>query len=188
MTIYRDVLSHFPNDPELLTMRGVARYWVDGQQVALGDFSLAAQYGARSVWPYFFLAHAAIEKGKFSQCWKWCLRALERRAPAAVYAQLHQWLAISRFALGQPIEIVMEGFDLAEQLDPVNDVIRFNRTVIESHASQPRDAVKKVVRVQAPDREIVAMLAVPESGGEADVLSSQQRNRVAKHFEAVGAS
>src|SRR5262249_5805220 len=51
---------------------------------------------------------------------------------AAMHAQLHEWLAISRANLGQPLGIVLDGFDQALALDPSNERIRRNRAVAES--------------------------------------------------------
>jgi tetratricopeptide (TPR) repeat protein len=139
---FEEGLKSYPNHAELLSLRAIGLYDVN-QSAALDGFRDATKAGARSIWPYFFLAYDAIRRHRYHDSWRWTLEGLARRAPAAIKAQLLEWLGISRFMLGQSITTVIECFDQAEELDPNNERIRANRSIVESDVGRPRPAVNK---------------------------------------------
>lgn len=179
MAVYDETLARMPGDPEILTMRGIAQFNMDNYSAAILEFAKAADREAGSVWPYFFLAHDALEGGRFLECWRQCLAGLERPAPRETHAQLHEWLAICRFLLGQPMEIVLEGFDRAAELEPANPRIRANRAALESHAN---DRLKAKADIRIPK---VRMLDTIRRSDPVDITKSRS-NRLAEVFEAAG--
>ncbi len=130
LEVYEDALSHYPADPELLTLRGIARY-DSARQDALEDFRRAAAAGSTSIWPYYFCAHSRLVADDYHGCWQWCLQGLERHAPREVNAQLHEWLGICRVVLRQPAAVVLDSFDQAIAIDPGNKRIVANRDLAE---------------------------------------------------------
>src|SRR5262249_15621357 len=62
-----------PTNSELLGSRGMLLYGTSPE--ALTDLELAVKYGAREIWPYFFLAHHCLISGRFDQCLAICQRA-----------------------------------------------------------------------------------------------------------------
>ncbi|HEX5269245.1 MAG TPA: hypothetical protein VFW33_02095, partial [Gemmataceae bacterium] len=100
LAVYSDGLAHYPNDAELLTLRGTLLY-DSAREEALRDLQKAADRGAATAFPCYLLAHAALTGGRFLDCWRLCLQALERPAGRTIQAQLHEWLGISRMMLDQ---------------------------------------------------------------------------------------
>ncbi len=137
LALYDEALALRPNDGELLTLRGLARYYQGALGPALNDFQMAVQAGAPSVWPYFFLAEHSLEQGDYLGTWRLCLQALQRpEVPITALAQLHEYLGISQAMLGQPVEVIRENFDKAQELDPSSERIRHNRAVAEARVNR----------------------------------------------------
>ncbi len=132
LAIYSDGLANYPDDWNLLTMRGIARY-ASARPLALQDLKQAADNGALSAWPSYLLAHAALEQGNYFDCWQMCLRALERPADREIHSQLHEWLGICRLMLKQSSAVVLESFDQAVNMLPGSERILRNRAIAERH-------------------------------------------------------
>jgi tetratricopeptide (TPR) repeat protein len=135
MAVYDEGLKHHPRDSTLLTFRALALYDTD-PDAALRDFGLAAAHETYLLWPYLFLAHAALIRHDYRSCWAYCLRGLACDAPPQMHALLHEWLGISQSMLGQSPTIVLDNFDQALALDPANARARRNRGIAESRLSR----------------------------------------------------
>jgi tetratricopeptide (TPR) repeat protein len=174
LTVYQDALKQYPDDPELLTMRGIAKY-ESATADALKDFEKAAEKGAASAWPYFFLANAAVHRKRFLDAWNMSLRALERRPPDQAQAQLHEWLAISRFMLGQPVDLVLEGLENAERLGAEESSIRRWRAFVEARASPPRQVWADLPQ---PNVRTIRHTFQMSTSPPQDIIASEWRNRL----------
>jgi tetratricopeptide (TPR) repeat protein len=124
--VYDEALARYPNDPDLLTFRALKRIETDPAG-ALRDSAKAAQMGATSAWPYFFLARYALLQGTYGEALRQAILASEHRAGGAVQADIYELIAIAQAQLGQPLSVVVENFDRACALDPKNERIRRNR-------------------------------------------------------------
>jgi len=165
LRLYNEGLARYPNEPALLTFRGLAQIDVD-RSSALSDFRIAVQAGARSRWAYYFLANEALRNQKHLEAWALSLRAIELAEQARKprnqqsldpqLAQLYEWLGIAMAELGQPKDRILENFQKAESLDPRNERIRGNGRVAEARNGgsvvangwriEPSDASKLAVR------------------------------------------
>lgn len=150
---YNEAISRDPNESDVLTFRGLATL-EQNRTDALKDFAQAIQVGSTSVWPYFFLAHHALELGDYSQCLSLCGDALQRTDRRALLAQLHEWSGISRFILRLPTASVLDSFEQAVALDPTNERIRRNRAVAETLvADSTRDQAMWCISLETSPEE-----------------------------------
>lgn len=95
LQLYNDGLARYPDGPDLLTFRGIARAQAEPEP-ALGDFSKAVAAGAASMWPYYFLAWDAFERRDYLRAWQLCLQAIGRPGGSErELAQLHELLGIA---------------------------------------------------------------------------------------------
>jgi tetratricopeptide (TPR) repeat protein len=118
-----------PRNDALLTLRGILMYGVSPGAAA--DLELAVKDRSPAVWPYFFLAHHYLVKGRYEDCRKMCERASEMPATDAMRSELMDWLAIAEAQLGFPADRVRRRFEEAIRLDPSNDRAQKNLTTFE---------------------------------------------------------
>jgi tetratricopeptide (TPR) repeat protein len=123
---YDEALARYPNDPELVTFRGLMRIETDPTG-ALRDCAKAAQLGAASALPYFILARHALLHGTYGEALRQAILASRHPAGETVQAEIFELIAIAQAQLGQPAEVVIENFDRACALDPKNERIQRNR-------------------------------------------------------------
>jgi tetratricopeptide (TPR) repeat protein len=144
LRLYNDGLARYPNEPTLLTFRGLAR--IDGDEPsALRDFQVAVHAGARSRWAYYFLARNALRNQNYLDAWEFSLRAIElagqsrtsrnQKSVDPQLAQLYEWLGIAMAEMGQPKQRILENLKKAESLDPQNGRIRANIGVAEARST-----------------------------------------------------
>lgn len=148
IAVYDEFLTRYPANSDVLTFRGIARYNTD-LEGALRDFWEAVQVGASSVWPYYFLAHHALERGDYGRCLAMCQGGIGKTTRAEVLAQLHEWTGISHAMLGHPARSALESFELAQRLDPEQQRIVYNRTVFHKMTSET-DQPAPLWRLPAP--------------------------------------
>ncbi len=134
---YDEGLRLSPDDPLLLTLRGMQRYGEDSPG-AVADFERAIRRGSDSVWPYYFLAHHHLLSRNFQECLDTSTKGLQREATDSVRADLQEWIAISSASLGDPRPVVEAWFQQALRLAPDHRRIRANYELyIQSQASEP---------------------------------------------------
>jgi tetratricopeptide (TPR) repeat protein len=132
--VYDEALARYPNDPELLTFRGLMRIESDPAG-ALRDSAKAAQLGAASAWPYFILARYALLRGMYGEALRQAIQASRHQAGATAQAEIYELIAIAQAQLGQPADVVIENFERACALDPKNERIRRNRELARRRAT-----------------------------------------------------
>lgn len=120
-----EALTVQPNNDRVLVARGLLRAREDPTE-AVTDFQLAVEQGTLSVTPYLFLAQHFLVHRNFREA----LRLAERGVPLSrnprIVAQLRQSIAIAGFALGVPETEVLREFQVALELDPLNEGIQRN--------------------------------------------------------------
>ena len=127
-----------PYNNELLLARGMLLYGSSPRSIS--DFTVVAQRGSEVVWPYLFLAHDHLIKGRFEECRKMSERAMRRSGSSAIRSELAEWLAICQAELGFPAEMVRASFEDAIRLDPSNDRARQNLAKFEKKNQSPATA------------------------------------------------
>ena len=132
---FDEALGVAPDDPGLLTARGLSRYGISPE--AVDDFARAIDHEPRAVWPYFFLAHHNLVTSRFEDCLKACDRALDLPAQVDLKARLHEWRAIARSELGFSEAMVRSDFEEAVRLAPEDDEIRRNFEAFNRSGGQP---------------------------------------------------
>ncbi len=128
--VYDAALKRSPHESEIFVFRGLAHGETEWSK-ALEDFEEAYKLSSRSVWPYFFLAHNALEHSDYGRCQTFAIIALEKTRRPEILAQLHEWLGICRAIIGLSPHLVWQCFDHAEELDPDNPRIKYNRGIAE---------------------------------------------------------
>src|SRR5260370_42154433 len=83
LRLYNEGLARYPNEPALLTFRGLAQIDVD-RSSALSDFRIAVQAGSRTSWAYSFLANVAHRNHKLIAIWS---RALQYIDATSLYSK-----------------------------------------------------------------------------------------------------
>ncbi len=76
LQLYDEALAHYQDHGDLLAARGVAGYDAD-RVSALKDFERARKAGTSWIWPYYYLAHDALNQGAFHACLRFCLEGLD---------------------------------------------------------------------------------------------------------------
>lgn len=124
--VYDQILALYPNNPDTLTMRGLAR-WVVDHELAFADLWRAIQHNTKSPWPYILLSREYLGSNNL-QAVSLCNQGLNLKpAPSDVAkALLYEGIAIGYAELGQPADRVLENFYLAIDLDPHGELIREN--------------------------------------------------------------
>lgn len=144
---YDEGLRLGPEDPLLLTLRGMQGYGQDTPG-AIRDFERVIRRGWGSVWPYYFLAHHHLVSRNFQECLRTSTEGLQREATDSVRADLHEWIAISSASLGDPRPVVEAWFQQALRLAPDHPRIGANYELyVESQVSEPNWDTPTVVEV-----------------------------------------
>jgi tetratricopeptide (TPR) repeat protein len=157
-----------PNDAAILEIRGILRYGVE--PAAVDDFRRAAQLGSQHIWPSFYLAHNALVGNQFEDCRRMCEQSLKYPANDEVQANIYEWMAISRFELGDLPERVRSDFEEAIRLTPDLDRIRQNFAAFENAVAHPHvpriswlkptiSNVKSIGRPEVPPRRPIPLAA-----------------------------
>lgn len=123
-------LTWEPDNRELLEIRGASAY--GRAPGAIEDLRRSVQLGTNSVFPFVYLAHAALEAANYRECRNWCEAGLKRKGPDSVMSRLAEWQAIAEAELGFARELVRTDFDTAIEVDRTNESARRNRAVFES--------------------------------------------------------
>jgi tetratricopeptide (TPR) repeat protein len=132
VSVYDEALARNAAQSDVWLFKGISLSSTDPD--AAGQcFRVAINFGTASVWPYHYLAHQAIEQGDYVGGLPLAIAASQRRAPAEVLAQVHEWVGICRCMLGHPDKYVRESFQQAETLDPDSERIRQNRATAEAY-------------------------------------------------------
>jgi tetratricopeptide (TPR) repeat protein len=145
-------IAKAPQDPILLAYRGYMRAMTDPAG-ALSDFSSAVDYGATSFWPYFFLSRHALQEKAWVEAVVWAKLALGYAAIPIALAEAHEAIAIAQSNLGLPAEIVVENFDRAVALAPLNDRIRQNREVARQMLNKAQARADLQAELHQPEGE-----------------------------------
>jgi tetratricopeptide (TPR) repeat protein len=122
---YEKALEVAPDDPRILTARGILRTKTD-PPAAIADFEAAVERGAPVAAPYLFLAHDALIRHDFRRCLDLCNSVLSRPQRPRTAAAALQWAAIAQYELDFPPYVVRHNFLTALHLDPLNGQIRSN--------------------------------------------------------------
>ena len=136
---YDQALQIEPTSEAALVARGILLYGQDEQ--ALNDLNAAVLQKTRLVIPFLLLAHHALQIPDYHTCVDLCRAALSRGPTSKARADLHEWLAISLFAVGAPEGEVRAEFERAYQLAPDNRRIRSNRQKFEENVSAHKEKV-----------------------------------------------
>jgi tetratricopeptide (TPR) repeat protein len=122
--VYDRVLASNPNDPDILTMRGLARMKKD-YQLALIDLRHAIQNNTSLPWPYFVVSRECLGSHNFEAV-KLCNYALNLKPTPSDAAKslLYEGIAVGYALMDQPRDRVLEYFYLAIDLDPHDERIR----------------------------------------------------------------
>ena len=142
LNVYDNYLAKDPNNPDVLTMRGLAKQYSNDVEGAMEDFELAIRSGSVSVWPYVLLSRYLMRRGDSRSLWqavRVCGLGLSRKlsGPETAVALLYEGRAICYSCLGQPLDMVLTDFNSAIELDPMNERLRQNRATAEAQARKP---------------------------------------------------
>ncbi|MFL5351623.1 hypothetical protein [Archangium sp.] len=134
-------LQEYPKDHHVWTLAGLFESQRDVQR-AVRYFQRAVELESRHVWPYLFLAYHRLEEGRFQEVIDLCRTGIELAPWKEDLARFYEWSAIARHRLGDPDRTVLELFETATRLDPLNLAIRQNREAFErfvaaQHAGPP---------------------------------------------------
>lgn len=108
-----------------LIARGILNYGVKTDN-AVTDFNEAIKKKASLVWPYFFMAHWALNNNEFAPCVRYCDMADKWPADREVKAELIQWRAISSFNIDANLNALRSNLSRAHELAPNNPIIETN--------------------------------------------------------------
>jgi tetratricopeptide (TPR) repeat protein len=139
LDVYADFLKRYPDNPEVRGFRGIRLYESD-RPSAIQDLETAIRASFPAVWPYYYLAHHAIERGEYSRCMTLCFQGMQKTARRDVLAQLNEWVGICRFMEDYPAKYTRQSFDEALALDPENQRIRRNRMTAIEWQGPPKQA------------------------------------------------
>ena len=89
--------------------------------------------------PYLILARDALIVRDFKVGLKLSKVAYAHATNDRAQAQAMEFIAISYYELGRPLDVVLDRFDRAHQLDPSNDVILQNRAAVVRDAQEKSD-------------------------------------------------
>jgi tetratricopeptide (TPR) repeat protein len=142
-----EALAIDPFDVGILLIRGVIGYGIESS--AVDDFERVTEFGARNVWPGFYLAHHSFVTSRFEDCRNKCEWALTFPAPDGVRALLNEWLGISKAELGYPPIQVQSAFEEALRLAPDSDRIRNNLAKFEQSSANPGGPIPDWIRPMA---------------------------------------
>jgi tetratricopeptide (TPR) repeat protein len=126
--VYSEVITKHPRNGELFMARGLALYGVDLPR-ALKDLRTAVQMGVPSIWPYLLLARHALQSGAPGEALRLARAAENQPGHPSARAEVYELIAMALAESGRPQEEVLESFDRALALDPMNDRIRENREI-----------------------------------------------------------
>lgn len=138
--IYDEGLKKKPGDAELLSLRGLVKYYQNDPR-AYEDLNLAAAGGARTVWTYALLAQKFFREGQHLNCVVLCNRAVQMDSRPEIKAGLHQLLGMSYAMLGQSVDWIDANFSQAEALDSKDPQLKErwqqSRDIAVSRAAPP---------------------------------------------------
>jgi tetratricopeptide (TPR) repeat protein len=126
-----EALAIDPGNEGLLVMRGILQD-SSATKESLADFRKAVEMGASKVWPFFFLAHHALVRGRFQECFTYCLGAWKRADAELVRAEIMEWMAICAAEMSSPPEVVRAHFQEALRLAPGHPRISTNLSKYEN--------------------------------------------------------
>jgi len=148
LAAFDQAIAIHPHDSGFIA-RGLERLATD-RPAALADFERAIELRAPLAWPYLYLAHDALMKGRYERVEALAGDALLRTKRASLRAELFEWSAIAAAQLGRRREVVRERFSSAIAEDPLNERIRRNAEAFEDahvapsaipwHVVPPNDA------------------------------------------------
>lgn len=107
---------------------------------ARSDFKRAVELKTSLVWPYFYLAHAALVQGEFSRATSLASAGSSRAAidQGELKAKLYEWWAIASAELGKPSTEVLALFDVARSENPTDQTVARNRRTYEVAVTEAR--------------------------------------------------
>jgi tetratricopeptide (TPR) repeat protein len=107
---------------------------------AQADFRRAIELKTPIVWPYFYLAHAALMQGEFSRATLLASAGLTRATAGqgALKAKLYEWWAIASAELGKPSTEVLALFDVARSENAADQTVERNRRAYEAAVADAR--------------------------------------------------
>lgn len=122
---FTDALAVDPDAEAALTARGLLL--LDAERAAaLRDFERAVQKGTPLVWPYFYLAHDALQGGEYRRCIDLAKDALLRTRAPVLRANLIEWMAIASMELSPDSRASVELMQDAQTANPLSDRIAGN--------------------------------------------------------------
>jgi tetratricopeptide (TPR) repeat protein len=133
----------------VLAARGLLRLDSGRVSDAIVDFTRAADKGSVLVWPFFYLAKHAVQRGDHERCLDLVAAALPRARDSRMRANLFEWNAIALRALNRDDE-ARQSAEEAQLLEPFNE--RISKNV---------DAINR--RVPPAELEVVADLSTREA-------------------------
>jgi tetratricopeptide (TPR) repeat protein len=138
----RDRVDGTATDPHgiALVARALLRMASD-PAAAIADFQSAADLDAPAVAPYVYLANRALRSGDYNACVKLCDKIVSKTQKPSVLAVALQWVAIARFELGKPHDVVRRTFHAALTFDPLSEQIQHNLQFFEQVAGAAPGAV-----------------------------------------------
>lgn len=163
---YDQAVAAYPGSDEIIVARAMFLLGTDPDR-ARRDLNALVQRGTSSVYPYFFLAHAALVDEHFERCVELCDRVLRNTTQNLMRAHALEWTAISVYEMGGSIEAVKELFHEAAYLAPLNENILKNLELAKQLGQQPRPslseagfALSQPVRPDDVTRSIQARLSL----------------------------
>jgi tetratricopeptide (TPR) repeat protein len=124
-----------PNHEAMLVTRGIMLYGSSTQ--AITDFERSVTNETVIFWPYYFLAHHYLGKGRFKDSLSMIERALRLPALDALKSDLAEWEAICQAELGFSADVVLASFETSLRLNPSNDRARRNLRAFEEELRSP---------------------------------------------------
>ncbi len=114
---FSEALEVDPENADAAVFRGMVRLEENRDQ-ALEDFESAVKHGAAVIWPFYYLAHAALEHGDYVRCVELCARGRTFLQDHSLLSQMLQWNAIASAFLEAPVQEVLYLFREALDLSP----------------------------------------------------------------------
>lgn len=134
--VFDEAVQRFPENTTLLTARGLLKQEL-GRADAIDDFRDAVGRGTSVVWAYIEVARDALREGRIQDAIDLGRRGITLAQRDSVAALLFQFLAIALLRFNDSMDAVRAAFQMASELDPLNEEIRINCARFESFAADP---------------------------------------------------
>lgn len=126
LKVFDEAVARFPENTTLLTARALLKQEL-GRPDAIDDFRDAVNRGTIAVWSYIEVARHALQDGQKHEAIELCRRGVALAQRDNIAAILFELLAIALLRSKDSTDAVRAAFQMASELDPLNEDIRVNR-------------------------------------------------------------